>query len=108
MFARASQGVLLEYFYEYQYQNYTAKTISVSASSLVRGVVDNALQRATQSSDTNRQYLVVSSGGAVLRATMRSEEINAFAPIATDGLFQAVDVNARAEVNFVVKTVSIK
>ena len=103
VFTHASLGVLLEYYYEYQFQNYTAKPISVSASSLIKGVVDNALQRATTNTDTNRHYMVLSSGLGVLRATMRSEEINAFAQVQTDGLLQAVDVNARGQVNFVVQ-----
>ncbi|MFZ1963871.1 MAG: hypothetical protein WAU78_10495 [Roseiarcus sp.] len=102
-FVHASQGLLLEYSYQWQVQNFTAKSISTSSSSLVQGVVDNALQRATEGVDTNRHYLALASGEATLRATMNSEQINAFAALETDGEFQAVDCNAAAEVNWIVQ-----
>jgi hypothetical protein len=99
----ASQGVLLEYYYEYQFQNYSAKPISTSASSLIQGITDNALQRATEGVDTNRHYLVRANGDAVLRATMRTEDINAFAQVLTDGEFISVGVNANAEACWIVQ-----
>ena len=102
VFTHASQGLLLEYFYEYQFQNYSAKPVSTQASSLVQGIVDNALQRSTQSVDTNRHYLVLSNGTAVMRASMRTEEINAYAPVVTDGQIVAVGANANAEACWIV------
>ena len=102
LFAYASGSVIAEYYYEYQFQNYAADPISLTASSLISGVIDTALQRATGSADINHHFLVLASGGAVLRATARRQQINAFAGMATDGRFLAVDVNARAEANFAV------
>lgn len=103
VFTHASEGVLLEYLYEYQFQNYSAKPISTQASSLVKGMVDNALQRATESNDTNLHHIVLASGAATLRATMREQDVNAFAQRFTDGDFLAVGVNALAEACFVVQ-----
>ena len=103
VFCHASGGLLLEYFYEYQFQNFSAKPISTQASSLVQGIVDNALQRATEGVDTNRHWLVLSDGTAVVRATMRTEEINAYAPRVTDGRFVSVGANAAAEACWVVQ-----
>ncbi len=103
VFCHASGGVLFEYYYEYQFQNYTAKPISSQAASLVSGVIDNALQRATSSTGVNLHYLVLANGQATIRSTMRQEEINGFASRVTDGQFLAVGVNANAEACFVVQ-----
>ena len=102
LYTYASGGVLAEFYYEYQFQNYTSEPISTQASSLISGVVDNDLQRATETVDTNVHWIVTSAGMAVLRATSRHQQINAYAQRKTDGSFLAVDVNARAEANFAV------
>lgn len=100
-FVHASGSVILNYAFEWQIQNYASQPQSLSASSLVQNILDNALQRATGPTDINRHHLIRADGVAVTRATARYQDINAFTERWTDGTFIAVDVNARAEANFI-------
>lgn len=101
IFCAANAGALLEYRYDYGQQNYASTNISVTSSDLVQGVIDMTYRIQVSNVDTGDLYLVTVSGDVVLLSLLRSEQIQAFASMQTDGDFLAVEVNGRFEVNFI-------
>lgn len=103
IYTHPNQGALLEYRFDYAQQNYASTNISVTSSDLVQGVSDNAFRPQVQSVDTGDLYLVKADGDAVLLSLLRSEQIQAYSGVITDGAFLAVGVNGRFETGFAVQ-----
>jgi hypothetical protein len=101
IYTHSNQGSLLEYKFDYAQQNYASTNISVTSSDLVQGIEDTAFRPQVASIDTADAYFIKSDGDVVLLSLLRSEQIQAYCGMATDGAFVAVDVNARFEVNFI-------
>ena len=100
IYTHANQGALLEYRFDYGQQNYASTNISVTSSDLVQGIIDNAFRPQVESVDTGDLFLATAAGDVVLLSLLRSEQIQAYCGMTTDGAFQAVEVNGRFEVNF--------
>lgn len=100
IFTAASGGTMFSFVFDYSQQNYQAENISVMSSSLVTGVIDNAIRRLTASTDVNELYAVRGDGQGFMINLLRQQDITSFARIQTDGSLLAVNVNGAFEVSF--------
>lgn len=74
-------------------QAYDSEPISLLASHIVAGIVDAALQKATDESDANRYWLVRADGSMTCGVMIRNQDVTAFVRWQTDGRVQAVAVD---------------
>jgi hypothetical protein len=100
IYVHRNRGRFFEYAYSYPDQNYISTDISVQSASLVENIVDNALRKATSTTDTNTLFAVKGDGTILGLTLLRGQDVTAFAR----GVFQtdqvlSVDVNGNFDVN---------
>lgn len=104
IFTHANGGVIGEFRYTDVEGNFVAQDMSLLASHLVKNVVDQALRRATLSTDGNQLALVLGSGEARLATILREQEVTGFARFTSGaGAFKAVVCNGRNELGWIVQ-----
>lgn len=80
--------------------NFIATDISLLAPHLLKNVVDQAVQRATENISCNLQAIIRSDGQARIVSLLREQEVTAYARLSSDGLFKRVSRNGRNELSF--------
>jgi hypothetical protein len=103
IYVQRSGGVLGEFRYTDVEGNYVSTDISLLASHLVDDVIDQAVKKATKSTNGNRDLLVQSDGAGRLVTILREQEVTGFARLTTDGDIKAVAVNGRNELSLIVE-----
>ena len=103
IYVQKSGGVMGEFRYTDVEGNYVSTDISLLASHLVDGVRDQALRKATKSTNGNRDFVVQDDGLARLITILREQEVTAFSRVTTAGDFIATAVNARNELSVIVE-----
>lgn len=103
IYAQSSGGVLGEFRYTDVEGNYVSTDISLLASHLVEGIVDQGVKKATKSTNGNRNALVLESGEGRLITILREQEVTGFTRLTTDGDLKATGVNGRNEMSFIVE-----
>ncbi|MBT56185.1 MAG: hypothetical protein CMF72_22640 [Mameliella sp.] len=102
IYVQSSGGVLGEFRYTDVEGNFVSTDISLLASHLVEDVIDQAVKKATKSTNGNRNALVLENGDARLVTILREQEVTGFTRMTTAGDFKATSVNGRNELNFIV------
>lgn len=92
LFIDRNGKTLRDFVYSFNEDAYVTTDKSVLASHLIKQPVDMALLAGTQSEDSNWLFIVNSDGGATILNTLRSQDINGFTEMTTNGLIKSVAV----------------
>lgn len=103
LFPNKDGGVIGEYRYTDVEGNFVSRDISLLAAHLTTDVIDQAVKRATKSTDGNQLGIVQGDGSARIATILREQDVTAFCRATTDGTFKAVSVNGRNELMWIVQ-----
>lgn len=84
-------------------QAYISDPISLLASHIVKGVVDQARQKGTSGSDANRLWMVKDDGTMVTGIFIRNQDVTAFVRWETEGEVLAVCVDGKNRTHVAVR-----
>lgn len=103
LFANRDGSVVYAATYDDVKQAYDPQPLSLLASHLMDGLVDAALEKASQATDADRYWAPRADGVLVCGHLLRNQEITGFTRDATDGQVKAVCVDGANEVWTVVE-----
>ena len=93
IYCDANGKTLREFVYSFNEDSYVSTDISVLSSHLINTPVATAFLTGTSSDDANWLFIVNQDGTAAVLNKLRSQDINGFVQMSTDGTFKDVAVS---------------
>ena len=92
LFLDRNGNTLREYLYNFNEDSYTSNDLSVLASHLINAPTDIAILSGSTSEDANWLFIANADGNMVVLNTLRSQDINGFTPMTTQGFVSTLSV----------------
>ena len=92
LFLDRNGNTLREYLYNFNEDSYTSNDLSVLASHLINAPADIAILSGSTSEDANWLFIANADGNMVVLNTLRSQDINGFTPMTTQGFVSTLSV----------------
>mgnify|MGYP003146208954 CR=1 FL=1 len=92
LFLDRNGKTLREYLYNFNEDSYTSNDLSVLASHLINAPTDIAMLSGSTSEDANWLFIANVDGSMVVLNTLRSQDINGFTPMTTQGFVSTLSV----------------
>ena len=103
LFVQEGGEAVRQFLFADSEQNYRADSVSLLSSHLMVSPVSWARVRGSQTNGPDRVWMARADGSAVVLTAMPSQQINAWHPVATDGLVKAFAVEGRSTVYAAIK-----
>jgi hypothetical protein len=92
LFLDRNGNTLREFLYNFNEDSYTSNDLSVLASHLINAPTDIAILSGSTSEDANWLFIANADGNMVVLNTLRSQDINGFTPMTTQGFVSTLSV----------------
>jgi hypothetical protein len=92
LFLDRNGKTLREYLFNFNEDSYTSNDLSVLASHLINAPTDIAILSGSTSEDANWLFIANVDGSMVVLNTLRSQDINGFTPMNTQGFVSTLSV----------------
>jgi hypothetical protein len=92
LFLDRNGKTLREYVYNFNEDSYTSNDLSVLASHLINAPTDIAMLSGSTSEDANWLFIANADGSVAVLNTLRSQGINGFTPMTTQGFVTTLSV----------------
>ena len=92
LFLDRNGNTLREFLYNFNEDSYNSNDLSVLASHLINAPTDIAILSGSTSEDANWLFIANADGNMVVLNTLRSQDINGFTPMTTQGFVSTLSV----------------
>ena len=92
LFLDRNGNTLREFLYNFNEDSYASNDLSVLASHLINAPTDIAILSGSTSEDANWLFIANADGNMVVLNTLRSQDINGFTPMTTQGFVSTLSV----------------
>lgn len=92
LFLDRNGKTLREFLYNFNEDSYNSNDLSVLASHLINAPTDIAMMSGSTSEDANWLFIANVDGSVVVLNTLRSQDINGFTPMTTQGFVSTLSV----------------